>query len=71
MASAVFNNVAVSYMIPIIIFAASFSGPKVLGHFWLFSMTTGQYEQKLWLFGTALVLMAAAFAVKALKRRTA
>lgn len=70
-ASAVFDNVAVSYMIPMIIYAASFSGPKVLGHFWLFSMTAGQYGQKLWLLGAAVVLMAAAFAVKVMKRRTA
>lgn len=69
--NAVFNNVAVSYMIPMIIYAASFSGPKVMGHFWLFSMTAGQYDQKLWLLGGAVVLTAAAFLVKAIKRRSA
>lgn len=67
--SAVFNNTAVSYMVPLIIYAASFSGPKLLGNFWLFSMTAGQYHQKVWLFVAAVVMLAAAFAVKGLKRR--
>ena len=71
LASAVFNNVAVSYMVPLIVYAANFSGPKLLGNFWLFSMTVEQYHQKVWLFVSALVMLAAAFVIKGLRRRMA
>ena len=43
------DNVIIGYMIPIVYYAANFSGDKYLKNFYLFSMMQDRYEPKIWL----------------------
>ena len=61
--SSIFRNVSVSYMVPAIYYALNFGGNH-FGHFYLFSMMRGEYEPKIWLFVSSLLLMILSIFVK-------
>lgn len=54
-----FDNLPVAYMIPMIYYICNYGGgSKYLGPFYLFSMMTGNYSQKIWLGMGGIVLAA-------------
>lgn len=59
----IFNNIPVSYMIPMIYFILSMGMGEKLGLLFLFSMTKGSYEPKPVLLVIGIVLAAAAFVI--------
>lgn len=63
-ASAVLRNIPVSYMIPMIYYIANFSGGKKLGNFYLFSMRTGNFEPKIYLIVSSLILIILSMVIK-------
>jgi LPXTG-motif cell wall-anchored protein len=69
--SAVTGNTVIGYMPPLLYYALNIGmGPK-LGSFYLFSMVTGSYTAKLWLFIAGLLMMAAALFYQRLRKRMA
>lgn len=69
--SALTGNTVIGYMPPLLYYALNIGmGPK-LGSFYLFSMVTGSYTAKLWLFLAGLLMMAAALFYQRLRKRMA
>lgn len=69
--SAVTGNTVIGYMPPLLYYALNIGmGPK-LGSFYLFSMVTGSYTAKLWLFIAGILMMAAALFCQRLRKRMA
>lgn len=69
--SALTGNTVIGYMPPLLYYALNIGmGPK-LGSFYLFSMVTGSYTAKLWLFLAGLLIMAAALFYQRLRKRMA
>ena len=69
--SAVTGNTVIGYMPPLLYYALNIGmGPK-LGSFYLFSMATGSYTAKLWLFVAGILMMAAALFYQRLRKRMA
>ncbi|WP_148411116.1 hypothetical protein [Murimonas intestini] len=62
------DNVIIGYMIPIVYYAANFSGDKYLKNFYLFSMMQDRYEPKIWLACAGVVLICAGLGVRQIKR---
>lgn len=55
---AFFDNIATAYMFPLVYYIINFgSGKKILGNFYLFSMTQGSFIEKYYLFITGMVLI--------------
>lgn len=67
--AAIVDHTAVAYMFPLIFYYLNYGSGSRLGNFYLFSMMTGNYEPKPWLFGSGLILISAALIVKFLKRK--
>lgn len=67
-ASAVSDNVIVGYMTAVIYYICNFGLKDKLGVFFLFSMTTGSFDEKKWLCILSVVLIAAGFALRRLFR---
>lgn len=71
LSSALTGNTVIGYMPPLLYYALNIGmGPK-LGSFYLFSMLTGSYTAKLWLFLAGLLMMAAALFYQRLRKRMA
>ena len=69
--SALTGNTVIGYMPPLLYYALNIGmGPK-LGSLYLFSMVTGSYTAKLWLFLAGLLMMAAALFYQRLRKRMA
>lgn len=69
--SALTGNTVIGYMPPLLYYALNIGmGPK-LGSFYLFSMVTGSYAAKLWLFLAGLLMIAAALFYQRLRKRMA
>ena len=69
--SAVTRNTVIGYMRPLLYYALNIvMGPK-LGSFYLFSMVTGSYTAKLWLFATGILMIVAAVFYQRLRKRSA
>ena len=69
--SAVTRNTVIGYMPPLLYYALNIGmGPK-LGSFYLFSMVTGSYTAKLWLFATGILMIVAAVFYQRLRKRSA
>ncbi len=67
--AALTENTVIGYMPPLLYYTLNIGiGPK-LGSFYLFSMTTGIYTAKLWLFTAGLIMIAAALIYKKLRSR--
>lgn len=67
-ASAVSDNVIVGYMTAVIYYICNFGLKDKLGVFFLFSMTTGSFDEKKWLCILSVVLIAAGFVLRRLFR---
>ena len=69
--SALTGNTVIGYMPPLLYYALNIGmGPK-LGSLYLFSMVTGSYTAKLWLFLAGLLMMTAALFYQRLRKRMA
>lgn len=69
--SALTGNTVIGYMPPLLYYALNIGmGPK-LGSFYLFSMVTGSYTAKQWLFLAGLLMMTAALFYQRLRKRMA
>lgn len=69
LAAAVVNHTAIAYMFPLIYYILNYGAGKKLGNFYLFSMGTGDYEPKLWLFFTGIILIAGSVLIKCLQKK--
>lgn len=67
-ASAVSDNVIVGYMTAVIYYICNFGLKDKLGVFFLFSMTTGSFEEKKWLCILSVVLVVSGFVLRRLFR---
>jgi len=67
-ASAVSDNVIVGYMTAVIYYICNFGLKDKLGVFFLFSMTTGSFEEKEWLCILSVVLVVSGFVLRRLFR---
>lgn len=67
--AAIVDHTVVAYMFPLIYYYLNYGGGDRLGNFYLFSMMTGRYEPKPWLFGSGLIFISVAVIVKYLKRK--
>ncbi|MBQ6170753.1 MAG: hypothetical protein IJK30_12435 [Ruminococcus sp.] len=68
LASAVSDNVIVGYMTAVIYYICNFGLKDKLGVFFLFSMTTGSFEEKKWLCILSVVLVVSGFVLRRLFR---
>lgn len=62
--SALIKNNAVPYMIPLIYFMLNFSGGSKLGKFYIFGMSSGIFEGKIFLLVSGFVLIISAVLIK-------
>ena len=60
-AAGVSNNVIIGYMASLFYYIINFSAKDELGNFYLFSMMSGSFEEKKWLFILSLTFVAATF----------
>ena len=67
-ASAVSDNVIVGYMTAVIYYICNFGLKDKLGVFFLFSMTTGSFEEQKWLCILSVVLVVSGFVLRRLFR---
>ena len=67
-ASAVSDNVIVGYMTAVIYYICNFGLKDKLGVFFLFSMTTGSFDEKKWLCILSVVLVVSGFVLRRLFR---
>lgn len=51
------DNIAVGYMVPIVYYMINFGGDQYLKKFYLFSMMGGEFEPKLWLAASGILLL--------------
>ncbi len=66
--SAICNNTIIAYMIPLVFYALNYgTGPK-LGNYYLFSMIRGNFEPKVWLLVTGIILIVASIIIKKLEK---
>lgn len=68
--SSLADNTVIGYMPPLFYYALNIGMGQKLGSFYLFSMATGNYGAKLSLFAAGVLMTAAAFAGKRIKKRT-
>jgi hypothetical protein len=67
-AYSIFDQIAVAYLIPLMYYIMAFAGgKKLLGHFYLFSMTYGSYQEKrnLAVLGFVLIVIGITYRYKA------
>jgi hypothetical protein len=67
--SSLTGSTVIGYMPPLLYYALNLGMGAKLGTFYLFSMTTGHYASKIWLFLAGLLMIAASLLHQQLKRR--
>lgn len=60
-AAGVSNNVIIGYMASLFYYIINFSAKDELGKFYIFSMMSGSFEEKKWLFGLSVAFIASTF----------
>lgn len=56
----IFDNLPVGFMVPMVYYICNYgAGKKYLGPFYLFSMITGSFREKIWLGAAGILLLAA------------
>lgn len=68
--SGISDNTICGYMTAMLYYIINFAMKKQLGHFYLFSMSSGSFNEKYWLLGGAGILFAATFIAIAVRYRT-
>lgn len=68
-AAALADNTVAGYMAAFVTYGINWGAGRNLGNFYLFSMSISEYEPKVWLFVTGMLLISASFTVKWIKRR--
>lgn len=68
-AAALADNTVAGYMAAFVIYGINCGTGRNLGNFYLFSMSISEYEPKVWLFVTGILLILTAFTVKCIRRR--
>ncbi len=68
-AYAIFDQIAVAYMLPIVYYLINMSGAKYVKDFYLFSMSRGSYREKYYLAAAGLLLISFGISYPYLARR--
>lgn len=63
------GNLPAGYMVPLILYAANYSGGRMFGVFYLFSGSQGRLENKYFLFAAGAILLALVPPARELRRR--
>ncbi|MGN7493279.1 hypothetical protein ACTHPF_19185 [Paenibacillus sp. SAF-054] len=64
------DQLTIGYMLPLAYYLANmFTGSKYVGHFYLFSLGNGSFNEKYWLLAGGIVLLLLTLGVKELQRR--
>ncbi len=69
MTAALTDNTIIAYMIPLVYYALNYGMGNKLGHYFLFSMRASDFEPKLWLLTTGILLVFLSLIVKWYKKR--
>ncbi len=67
--SSICNNTVIAYMAPMIYYALNYGAGGKLQNFYLFSMTTGLFEPKLWLFATGVILIIVSIMLREIRKK--
>lgn len=67
--SSLCNNTVIAYMIPSVFYALNYGMGNKLGNYYLFSMTIGVFQPKIWMLLTGIILIAASILFKEIERR--
>lgn len=67
--SSICNNTVIAYMIPLVYYAVNYGMGGKLKNFYLFSMTVGKYQPKIWMLITGILLIAVSILFKAVLKK--
>lgn len=67
--SSVCNNTVIAYMIPLVYYAVNYGMGGKLKNYYLFSMTVGKYEPKIWMLVTGILLITASILLRAVQKK--
>lgn len=67
--SSICNNTVIAYMIPLVYYAVNYGMGGKLKNYYLFSMTVGKYQPKIWMLVTGILLIAASILFKAVQKK--
>ncbi len=69
LAAALAGNTIVAYMIPMVYYMLNYGAGRKLGNFYLFSMRTYNYQPKIWLLTTGIILVFLSLLIERLKKK--
>ncbi len=69
LAAALANHTVIAYMIPLVYYMLNYGAGRKLGNYYLFSMRTLDFQPKLWLLTTGILLVFASLLIERLKRK--
>lgn len=67
LSAALIDNTIISYMMPIVYYMLNYGAGRKLGNYYLFSMRVLEYQPKVWLFTTGILLIFLSLLIKRLK----
>lgn len=67
--SSICDNTVIAYMAPLVYYTLNYGAGGKLKNFYLFSMTTGLFEPKLWLFATGVVLIIVSITLREIRKK--
>ncbi|MDE5818160.1 MAG: hypothetical protein K2I07_02420 [Lachnospiraceae bacterium] len=67
--AALTDNTVIAYMIPLVYYALNYGMGGKLGNYFLFSMRVADFQPKMWLFPTGILLLVLSLIVKRLKQK--
>lgn len=67
--SSICNNTVIAYMIPLVYYAVNYGMGGKLKNFYLFSMTVGRYEPKIWMLVTGILLITVSILYRAVQKK--
>ena len=67
--SSVCNNTVIAYMIPLVYYAVNYGMGSKLKNYYLFSMTVGKFQPKIWMLVTGILLITASILYRAVQKK--
>ena len=67
--SSICNNTVIAYMIPLVYYAVNYGMGSKLKNYYLFSMTVGKFEPKIWMLVTGILLITASILFRAVQKK--
>ena len=67
--SSICNNTVIAYMIPLVYYALNYGMGDRLKKYYLFSMAAGEFEPKIWMLITGILLITASILLRAAQKK--